>query len=424
MADQIQTLVFAPGSDCADCGERRPIWHQLRQWTRCESPDVCVNALCCFPDCEGRQCGDDGCGGICGDCGLGNAEYRLTIAGGTQLEQSRTEQISLLLDNREWKEVGRVDVGPCVPSCKPGQRCGSDGCGGECGAGCGADEACAQGICVGSGDVRVTVSWETDADLDVYVRAPNGELIYWSAPRGGDGGLLDVDAHAGCAQGQAEQPGIENIFWAEDTAPEGLYIVSVEQWSSCNVNVTPYTVTVLRNGRQEVFEGVFDMSPARERREVTRFELDDARCIPDCGPPDNPYVCGSDGCGGTCGNGCADDQQCLSGICAGLGDLSISLQWDTEHDLDLRVVAPNGDTIDFGNDGPFGVVGGGQLDVDSHAACRDSRDAQGNPTPGVENIFWPQGGAPDGEYIIYVSNWSDCEYRPEQLMCSEAFICQ
>ena len=237
--------------------------------------------------------------------------------------------------------------------------------------------------------MRVTVSWETDADLDVYVQAPNGETIGFNNTMAGQGGQLDVDAHAGCARGQAEQPGIENIFWAEDTAPEGLYVVSLEQWSSCSVGVTPYTVTVLRNGREEVFEGVFDMAPNRDRREITRFELDDARCVPDCGPDDS-YECGSDGCGGTCGMGCAEGEQCLSGICAGRGDSSVSLQWDTEHDLDLRVVTPGGTTIDYNNDRPNGAMGG-QLDVDSHAACDDSQDADGNATPGVENIFWPEG---------------------------------
>ncbi|MEE2787752.1 MAG: hypothetical protein VX589_10465, partial [Myxococcota bacterium] len=177
------------------------------------------------------------------------------------------------------------------------------------------------------------------------------------------------------------------------------------------------------NGREETFEGVFDMAPNREPREITRFELDDAQCVPDCGPADNPYVCGSNGCGDTCGMGCAEGQQCLSGICAGRGDLSISLQWDTEHDLDLRVVTPNGTTIDYRNKTPDGI-GEGQLDVDSHAGCSGSQDDAGDATPGVENIFWPEGSAVDGEYIVYVSNWGDCDYEPQQLMCSEAFVCE
>ena len=50
----------------------------------------------------------------------------------------------------------------------------------------------------------MTVSWETDADLDVYVQAPNGETIGFNNAMAGQGGQLDVDAHAGCARGQAD----------------------------------------------------------------------------------------------------------------------------------------------------------------------------------------------------------------------------
>ncbi len=116
--------------------------------------------------------------------------------------------------------------------------------------------------------------------------------------------------------------------------------------------------------------------------------------------------------------GCAQGQQCLSGVCAGLGDLSVSLQWDTVHDLDLKVKAPNGTEILYSASGPFPAIGNGELDIDSHAGCRDTDE------PGVENIFWPTGQAPDGEYIIYVSNWSNCEYQPERLTCSSAFLCE
>ena len=114
----------------------------------------------------------------------------------------------------------------------------------------------------------------------------------------------------------------------------------------------------------------------------------------------------------------------MTGICAGLGDLAVSLQWSTEHDLDLRVIAPNGDEVFWGETGPENVAGGGQLDVDSHSDCQGSLDENGNATPGVENVFWPEGQAPDGEYIIYVSSWSSCGYTPEVLMCTENFLCE
>ena len=63
----------------------------------------------CTPDCAGKVCGDDGCGGSCGACKDGEA---CTQLGACQ----------------------------CVPDCK-GKACGADGCGGTCG-GCGTGAAC------------------------------------------------------------------------------------------------------------------------------------------------------------------------------------------------------------------------------------------------------------------------------------------
>lgn len=34
----------------------------------CPSGIECVEDQCCYPDCAGRNCGDDGCGGDCGEC--------------------------------------------------------------------------------------------------------------------------------------------------------------------------------------------------------------------------------------------------------------------------------------------------------------------------------------------------------------------
>ena len=71
----------------------------------------CANAQGCVPQCEGRTCGEDGCGGVCGTCaeGLTCQEGRCANAQG------------------------------CVPQCE-GRTCGEDGCGGVCGT-------CETGVC-------------------------------------------------------------------------------------------------------------------------------------------------------------------------------------------------------------------------------------------------------------------------------------
>jgi hypothetical protein len=68
----------------------------------------------CVPQCDGRFCGDDGCGGQCGECADGEA----------------------------CTPGGRCQADPCVPACD-GRECGTDGCGGMCGS-CGDGDLCVE----------------------------------------------------------------------------------------------------------------------------------------------------------------------------------------------------------------------------------------------------------------------------------------
>ena len=60
-------------------------------------------AIVCTPNCDGKECGDDGCGGVCGTCQEGET----------------------CNDNGSC-------VSECVPNCD-GKECGDDGCGDVCG---------------------------------------------------------------------------------------------------------------------------------------------------------------------------------------------------------------------------------------------------------------------------------------------------
>ncbi|MGD1853826.1 MAG: hypothetical protein ACFB2W_06190 [Leptolyngbyaceae cyanobacterium] len=91
------------------------------------------------------------------------------------------------------------------------------------------------------------------------------------------------------------------------------------------------------------------------------------------------------------------------------GDIQVTLRWNTDDDLDLIVVDPAGSIIDFGS--PTSPSGG-QLDVDANGFCQTQ-----SFTP-VENIFWPTGGAPDGEYLAYVTLAIPCSL--EELVNSGA----
>ncbi|MBM4398178.1 MAG: hypothetical protein FJ087_21135, partial [Deltaproteobacteria bacterium] len=97
-------LGFGP-CDKGECG-----WHALGSYG-CNTggtpdPSGTYPIECnftCAPKCDGRECGDDKCGGTCGNCSAGQV-----CNGGTC----------------------------CTPGCE-GKECGPDGCGGTCGAGCG-----------------------------------------------------------------------------------------------------------------------------------------------------------------------------------------------------------------------------------------------------------------------------------------------
>ena len=88
----------------------------------------------------------------------------------------------------------------------------------------------------------------------------------------------------------------------------------------------------------------------------------------------------------------------LQGVLVGTGDVQVGIVWDTPTDVDLHVTEPGGDHIYYAN---TTSSTGGQLDLDSNAGCSiDGTNA--------ENIFWPAGSSPVGDFTARVHMWSDC----------------
>lgn len=86
---------------------------------------------------------------------------------------------------------------------------------------CAPGSTCYEGVCVGEGALRFSMSWITDTDIDLHVITPGGNEIYYDAPTQ-DGGTLDVDD---CVEGLcAVQDGthVENVVFMAD-APRGSY---------------------------------------------------------------------------------------------------------------------------------------------------------------------------------------------------------
>jgi len=242
------------GAGVRTCGQFDP--DPCLDWsptTLCPPSDVCSNGACeCAPSCNGKQCGDDGCGGSCGACGadsqcLGGAcqptcQAECGPAGLTVCEGQGVKACG------QFDADGCLEWGPaaacgaaqtcnngaciCVPSCG-GKQCGGDGCGGSCGT-CGADSQCVGGAC------QATCTAECGpAGLKVC----SGQGTQVCGQFDGDG-CLEWGPVAACGAGQA-----------------------------CS------------NGQ--------------------------CACAPNC----KGKSCGSDGCGGSCG-GCGAGTTCQQGLCA------------------------------------------------------------------------------------------------------------
>ncbi len=82
----------------------------------------------------------------------------------------------------------------------------------------------------------------------------------------------------------------------------------------------------------------------------------------------------------------------------GNGDVQVSVAWIGRSDVDLYVTDPSGETVYFGH---RTSASGGTLDLDSNPAC--SFDDINN-----ENIVWPAGVAPYGDYTVVVDYYDDC----------------
>ena len=105
-----------------------------------------------------------------------------------------------------------------------------------CQGGCRPNQVCVNGACVGTGDLRFTLTWDQPGDVDLYVVTPGGRTISYRA-RQADSGTLDRDDRTGT--------GPENVFWADDP-PAGTYLVCVNPYRI--QRPTNFTVQVVRSG--------------------------------------------------------------------------------------------------------------------------------------------------------------------------------
>jgi hypothetical protein len=122
-------------------------------------------------------------------------------------------------------------------------------------------------------DIRASLIWNNRNDLDLHVRTPGKEHIYFGAKRATCGGELDVDRNV---RGETTKP-VENTRWAKGAARKGHYRVWVENYCfhEGKHEPTPFRVELEINGTVQHFSGV--ASPHGETGEgstVNCFEFD------------------------------------------------------------------------------------------------------------------------------------------------------
>ena len=297
-------LLCEPGEDCGLCPDDCP----------CASGHWCNEFFCeegeCPTQCEGLECGDDGCDGVCGICP----------------------------DEKPWCFVG-LCFEECQPACE-GKTCGDDGCDGVCGE-CAEGEVCPDGNCCspwcggmncgddGCGGVCGECA-EGDECTEGVCLTPNTDPGCVPTP--------DVLACAGCACQECvclEDPFCCDTEW--DTLCVGLCI-------ECGFCAVEYECG---NGLCEPGEDcgacpddcpcVFGTACAEGACEPCEADCTDKVCGDDscqgsCGECDEGFICsvgicmecdpdctdkacGDDGCGGSCGS-CEEGIKCIDFICA------------------------------------------------------------------------------------------------------------
>jgi len=226
----------------------------------------------CVANCSDKECGDDGCGGICGQCAP-----ELFCNFGTCLEDCIADcTYKHCGDDGCGGSCGVCDegyfcnFGKCSKECSPdcdGKVCGSDGCGGSCGS-CSIDYSCVKGVCV-EGCQPSCLGKQCGDD-----------------GCGGDCGSCSDGKY--CAEGICKcntscQPG-ETTCVSPDIG-EGFYTCLSEEQNGC-MSWSGYTPC---DGDSTCING---------------------QCVPPiCNPNCNGKECGNDGCGGSCGT-CDPGQYC------------------------------------------------------------------------------------------------------------------
>lgn len=146
----------------------------------CDFGNTCQNGKClpCTPECTGKMCGDDGCGGSCGSCGPKEGPCECGLCGGCSAADECScdgNALHCTGTNGMCGEDGACETVETWQLCDDGWECTENLCDseiGECvfppapeGTPCGQEDICVfDSSCDDVGFCVVTWKWEDDSD--------------------------------------------------------------------------------------------------------------------------------------------------------------------------------------------------------------------------------------------------------------------
>lgn len=156
----------------------------------------------------------------------------------TALEVSEADEVTTLIEPPQLVSIVPIATAEEIPqdcSNPVEESCNAidDDCDGVIDDGCG----------YGSGLMQVTASWDTGADIDLYVTGPLGDTLSFQRPATPSGARVDHAGRGDCA-GEMPNPQIENIRWVGERPMDGIYDVEVHYWGECVSSGGPTKVTV------------------------------------------------------------------------------------------------------------------------------------------------------------------------------------
>lgn len=112
-----------------------------------------------------------------------------------------------------------------------------------------------------TGDIQVSLMWQTVDDIDLHVSCSNNigtDTIWWRNKYGISGGILDIDMNG---PGPINSNPIENIFWPYNTAPQGQYIVAVNFFRSWTGKTSiPFTVRIKTLKGEQYYNAIVNLN--------------------------------------------------------------------------------------------------------------------------------------------------------------------